>query len=221
MMADEFTGLLSEYLDDEDLTPSERSRIAAHLEGCGNCRTTLSDLQAVSARAGSLQDRPPSADLWSGIETRIRASAPSTLPFRAAPRVTRRISFTVPQLVAACLALMVLSGGTVWLARMGGPRTDFEPISAQVSETPVADAEWAATVADLERVMADGRGRLSPETVQALETNLLEIDRAIAQCRAALAADPASVYLNAHLASAQRRKLTVLRRAAVLISARS
>ena len=59
------------------------------------------------------------------------------------------------------------------------------------------------------------------ETVRVLENNLREIDRAIDQCRAALAADPASVYLNSHLANAQRRKLALLRRAAALVSERS
>jgi len=54
-----------------------------------------------------------------------------------------------------------------------------------------------------------------------LEDNLREIDRAIEQCHTALAADPASIYLNSHLANAQRRKLTLLRRAAMLVSERS
>jgi hypothetical protein len=54
-----------------------------------------------------------------------------------------------------------------------------------------------------------------------LETNLQAIDRAIEQCRAALAADPGSVYLSTHLANAQRRKLTLLRRATALVAAQS
>jgi hypothetical protein len=219
-MADQFTDVLSDYLDDEDLSSPERARIAAHLEGCDDCRATLRELQHVAAQARTLEDRPPAADLWPDIKARIEATAsPAALPFRPVRQATRRISFTVPQLVAAGLALMLLSGGTVWLARLGGPRTDFEPVSAQV--TPAADTRWAATVDDLERTLAGGRGRLAPETVQALENNLREIDRAIEQCRAALAVDPASIYLNSHLANAQRRKLTLLRRAAALVSTQS
>jgi hypothetical protein len=230
-MADQFTGLLSDYLDDEDLSSSERARIAMHLEGCAECRATLVELERVAARARTLEDRPPDADLWPGIETRIQAAAtPAALPFRPLSQPARRISFTVPQLVAAGLALMLLSGGTVWLARLGGPGTDFEPISAQVSPAATAvgprlatagESGYAATVADLERTLSDGRARLAPETVRALENNLREIDRAIDQCRTALAADPASVYLNSHLANAQRRKLALLRRAAALASEHS
>ena len=142
----------------------------------------------------------------------------------------RRFSFTLPQLVAAGLALMVLSGGTVWLARQGGSRTDFEPISAQVEPEPsatpirpaaVADVDYDVAVADLQRTIEAGRGRLDPETIRVLETNLQAIDRAIAQCRQALERDPSSVYLNTHLADAQRRKLTLLRRVSALVVARS
>src|SRR4051812_29141514 len=136
-MADQFTELLSDYLDDEDLSSPERARVSAHLERCAECRATVGELRAVAERARTLGDRPPAADLWPGIEARLHATAaPPVLPFAPVRRPTRRISFTIPQLVAAGLALMLLSGGIVWVARMGGPGTDFEPISAQV--TPAA-----------------------------------------------------------------------------------
>ena len=230
-MADQFTDRLSDFLDDEELSSSERARIAAHLAGCEDCRATLTELREVAGRARTLEDRGPADDLWPGIAARIQTAAPAVRPFTPVRHAARRISFTVPQLVAASLALMLLSGGSVWLARLGGPGTDFEPISAQDralpaaaaagSITPAAATAWNATVADLERTLAAGRDRLAPETVQVLEENLREIDRAIEQCRTALAADPASIYLNSHLANAQRRKLTLLRRAAMLVSERS
>jgi Putative zinc-finger len=228
-MADSFTNLLSDYLDDEDLPIDERRRIEAHLAGCSDCRAMLADLSDVAARAARLPDTSPEADLWPGIAARIDASAARAVtPFRAARPAARRISFTVPQLVAAGLALMLLSGGTVWLARHGGSRTDFEPVSAQfdpsrgaIRDARAADLEIDDAVADLERTLDAGRARLAPETVRVLETNLQAIDRAIQECRTALADDPSSVYLNTHLANAQRRKLTLLRHAAALVAAQS
>jgi len=138
----------------------------------------------------------------------------------------RRFSFTVPQLVAAGLALMLLSGGIVWLARMGGQRTDFPPVSAQrddrqLTDVHAVDAYYDQAIAELQRTMDAGRGRLDPATLRVLETNLQAIDRAIEQCRSALAEDPGSVYLSTHLANAQRRKLTLLRRATALVAAQS
>ena len=88
---------------------------------------------------------------------------------------------------------------------------------------PVRTVEGAydAAVRDLERVLAEGRGRLDTATVRVLEQNLRIIDLAITECRRALAADPASPYLNAHLAQTMKQKLELLRQAARLAAART
>jgi hypothetical protein len=226
-MADDFTDRLSDYLDGEDLSPDDRRTIDAHLAGCAECRSTLAELREVAAFGSSLPDWPPARDLWPGVARHIEGPARSNaVDLRPASAFRRRFSFTLPQLVAAGLALMVLSGGTVWLARQGGSRTDFEPLSAQVApEAPRGEprtvsakgADYDEAVADLQRTIEARRGRLDPETLRVLETNLQSIDRAIAQCREALAADPSSVYLNTHLADAQRRKLSLLRRVSDMI----
>jgi hypothetical protein len=80
-----------------------------------------------------------------------------------------------------------------------------------------AAQSYAAAVADLERVLADGRGQLDSSTVRVIEQNLQAIDRAIAQAQRALEADPANLYLNTHLAETMRRKLDLLRQAAALV----
>src|SRR6266704_2467317 len=112
---------LSDYLDGE-LPPGEREAVDAHLRECAQCATVLEDLKRVIASAGSIQPRPPSADLWAGIAARIDASAASTgtTPFRSRDTgqqqwiASRRISFSLPQLAAAAVVLMALSGGLVW-----------------------------------------------------------------------------------------------------------
>jgi anti-sigma factor RsiW len=230
-MADQFTDRLSDYLDGEDLSVDERRPIEAHLAECGECRATLAELREVAEHAATLEDTVPESDLWPGVAARIGADAPGKVTiFKATRPGARRISLTVPQLVAAGLALMLLSGGTVWLARHGGSRTDFEPVSAQsggdaprgaLREASAADVDYDEAIADLQRTIDAGRGHLDAETLRVLESNLQTIDRAIAQCRSALAADPSSVYLNTHLASAQRRKLTLLRRVTALVAAQS
>jgi len=229
MTTDPFTDRLSEYADGE-LDARERASVEAHLAGCAECRLALDELRAVAARAGALHDSTPPRDLWPGIAAQIAAPAARqsrvSLFKRALP--ARRFSFTLPQLAAAGLALMVLSGGLVWMARSGDPRADFDPISAHV-EAPEGDApavrpanfadeHYDEAIADLEQTLEAGRKALDPETVRVLEENLAAIDRAIDQSRRALSADPANVYLNTHLASARQRKLALLRRASALAS---
>ena len=206
---------LSEYLDDE-LDAATPAEVEAHLAECAKCRADLEGLAGVVARARTLTDAPPAADLWRGIEARI---APRQVPRPTFTR--RRFAFTMPQLIAASLALMIASGGMVWLARLGGARTDFPAVQGEmtpaVRPANFGDAAFDQAVADLQQTLDAGRGRLDAQTIRVLETNLEAIDRAIAQCREALAADPANVYLNTYLAETRRRKLELLRRATALV----
>jgi hypothetical protein len=216
-MTDQWNDRLSEYIDDE-LTPAERAALEAHLASCAECAVTLAELREVVERAGTLPARPPSADLWTGIEPRLERSA-AVMPFPARA-VTRRFSFTVPQLVAAGLALMVMSGGGVWVLQHGGPATDLPQVAAadpSVVPASLADPRYDEAIADLEQALNAGRADLDPGTIKILEANLDAIDKAIEQSRRALAADPANLYLNSHLADARQRKLALLRRATALV----
>lgn len=212
-MSDQWTDRLSEYLDG-DLAEAETAALEAHLDGCATCRETLAGLRRVVVRARSLEDRPPSRDLWSGVATRIGAG-----PSR------RRLSFSVPQLLAAGIALAVLSGGGAWLLHPDPVRVAAVPPApgtvpvTTVGSTGAAGRNYDSAVDDLERILADGRGRLDSTTVRVLEQNLALIDRAIAQAQRAVAADSANVYLNTHLAETMRRKIDLLRQAAALVSA--
>jgi hypothetical protein len=73
-------------------------------------------------------------------------------------------------------------------------------------------------VADLQRALEQGRGRLDPKTIDVLERNIAAIDSAIDQARKALADDPANGYLNSYLADARRRKLDLLRDATATVA---
>jgi tetratricopeptide (TPR) repeat protein len=223
-MTDLWTDRLSEYLDDE-LAPAERTALERHLEACADCSATLAELRAVVARAANLPTRPPATDLWSGIEPRLDPVKRLAAAFE--PRVRRRVSFTLPQLVAAGLALMVMSGGAVWILRNGGPATDFPPLAATsdagslLLPVATADPRYDEAIADLEQALAAGRSQLDPGTIRILKSNLQAIDQAIEQSRRALAADPANVYLHSHIADARQRKLALLRRGVGLIDGKS
>lgn len=216
-MHDQITDRLSEYLDDE-LASTERAAVDAHLAGCAECRAVLGDLRSIVAAAGRLPGSMPDRELWAGVTDRIGAKD-GVLPL--APRSRKRFSFTAPQLAAAGIILMLLSGGLVSMLR---PQTKpvatvtdaAPPATPVVAPASLVDPQYEDAAADLEQILAQGRGRLDPQTVRVLEQNLQTIDAAIAQSRRALEADPANAFLNSHLESARQRKLALLRRATAL-----
>jgi putative zinc finger protein len=223
-MQDQWTDRLSEYVDG-DLDETQRSALEAHLVDCDQCRTTLVELRRVVDRARALDERPPARDLWPGIAGRIGLSTDDL----AVRRARRRISFTVPQLIAAGVALIAVSVGTARLVSNRAP-TPSTAASAPSRLSPVQAALWNKAdssadqeVDELRLALAEGQrsGQLNPATIRKLERSLAVIDSAIAEAKRALALDPQSPYLNHHLADTMRRKLEFLREANRIATART
>ena len=214
---------LSDYLDDE-LPPAERQAVEAHLHECDECAATLADLRRIAGAAAALRETPPATDLWPGIAARIAAE-----PRGAAPPVRRRFAFTLPQLAAASLLLVALSG---WLAvRVLSPAPPRQAAAAGGGDqpydgsggslTPVAfdEQQYDTAIRELQEAIDHGRSRLDPETVAAVERSLRLIDQAVDDARRALAADPSSGYLSGYMVQTRQRKLELLRQVAVLTQA--
>lgn len=206
---------LSDYLDG-DLGPEERAELEAHLADCPACAGTLAELRIVVDAAARAPELPPEHDLWPGIEARL--SPRSERRDRVIDLASRRrVIMTVPQLLAAGLALILFSAGAVWLAVGGRGETSAESAVALTSPvTTVAFTDLDRTIAALEQEYVSRRDELDPETIRVVERNLAIIDRAIGEAREALAGDPSSAFLSSHLAGTMRRKMDLLRQAAVI-----
>jgi len=226
-MSDIWIDRLSEYLD-EELDEVDREAIEQHLTGCIECRSTLEQLRAVVQRAGALHDKPPERNIWDGIASRINAAGlttPGVVDIETRRRGRRVITFSLPQLVAAGIALVVLSAGTAWLVRPGDSQPELPLADAIVRDATTEAvlvgfdvAEYDAAVAELRGVLEQARERLDPNTVQVLEQSLATIDRAILEAQEALRVDPANQYLATHLAATMKRKVELLQRAAEIAS---
>ncbi|HEV8382733.1 MAG TPA: zf-HC2 domain-containing protein [Gemmatimonadales bacterium] len=220
-MNDQWMNRLSEYIDGE-LDSTERAALEAHLRACGQCYATLAELRQVVARAKSLEDTAPTTDLWTGIAREIRRER---APARVDRLVRRRFSLTVGQLLAASIALMLLSGGGAWLALQ--PRQVATPTpEPTIPPGSIVDvAKWTGStdvaIAQLQAVLTQNEKRLDSTTVRIVRKNLAIIDRAITDARIALRNDPGNAYLNLHLANTMRRKVELLRRVNDMAAARS
>jgi hypothetical protein len=222
MMMDTWTDRLSEYIDGE-LSPEQTSALEAHLLGCVQCQRVLQDLSAVVSCAAQLPDSAPEKDLWAGIAQQISKPLVDVVPQQR----TRRIAFSVPQLIAASIALIALSGTTMYLVVQRQqpeqlavvPAATTGPVSTEVSAMhPVAvrspaSQDYNLAINDLETALRNGRTELDTATVRVLESNLRIIDGAITEARAALSRDPGNPYLNRYLDETMQRKIQLLQRA--------
>jgi anti-sigma factor RsiW len=228
-MSDHIDGLLSE---------ADARGLADHLDACAECRSIEMELRAVVAAAQAAPALEPNRDLWAGIAARIDNSAPGVSPpdhHESADRfrrqagtgrsaIARRFSFSMPQLAAAAIILMALSGSAVWL--LTGP-TDGTPVasgtiiqsasdpsgSIRAVATAVPPVDYSEDIVELERALESNSAELDPATVEVIERSLEAINSAIADARAALAADPGNPYLHRQLDNTMRKKIAVLRRA--------
>jgi anti-sigma factor RsiW len=218
-ITDPWTERLSERIDGT-LAEEERGLLDAHLVTCAECRTVLADLERVVAHARTLPEIAPEEDLWPGIAARVAAFARTEdTPRLKRAAFVRGITLSWPQLVAAGMTLMVLSGAAAWyLTRAAGRGSEIATTTGRGTPASNAglahvDPVYAAELADLEKVLAERRDQLDPATVQTIEANLKIIDLATMQARQALAADPANPYLKDYLSKTMRRKVELLKQA--------
>ena len=222
-MSIHWTDRLTDYLDG-DLPAEEARALELHLGGCAPCATALEELRAIIAAAAALPEHPPGRDLWPGIEARLKTRTSEgvtadVVPIEGFRAHGRRVSVTVPQLVAAGIALVVFSAGGVWLATgqrapsIAAAAPQPTEASAPVQSAFTYTAAWEEAVTELQGEFDLRRSELDPATIMVVERNLALIDDAIAEARQALEADPSSAFLNGYVAEAMRRKVDLLRQA--------
>jgi hypothetical protein len=198
----------SGYLDGE-LPAGELRELEAHLAGCPACRALLDDLRRVVARAAALEHQPPRRDLWPQVAARIGLGP-------------RRFAFSVPQLLAASIALMLMSGGAVAFLMHGRPApvvASAPQVVGQLVRPASASDGYDLAIGRLQQQLASGRGALDTTTMRVIEEKLVLIDQAILDAERAVASDPGSEYLRSHLTRARLNKLELLRTATGLTRA--
>jgi anti-sigma factor RsiW len=138
------------------LSPAERAAYENHLAGCPSCHDAVADIAALPGLLGRLT----AADV-AQLPAALSPSEPSRLPelliaaqaTRRRERRRRRWAYAGAALVAACLAVVVGIGATVW--RNGGAAdppqmvamrelaTNSWPVTAQVA---LRGTDWGTEV---------------------------------------------------------------------------
>jgi hypothetical protein len=209
------TSRLSAWLETE-LSPDEQRRVEHHLASCAECGDRLARLQTLLREARSLPDAiDPPDELWSAVRARVES---------AEPRARSRLHLRRWELAAAAAVLVALTSVLTTLVVRRPTVVVVQPAATPVAAvaTPFVgpgrsiDADYSATIRQLDDALAEHRAELAPATIAKVEASLRVIDGAITEARRALAADPANLTLLDILSANYQRKLELLRRATEL-----
>jgi len=206
---------LSDYVDGL-LEPSEQAALATHLAACDECRGLVNDLMRLKETARSLGPIVPPAHIWQNIQ----ASLPS------AKRQARS------QWLALAAALVLVTGGAYLFTRMtsptsssaladGGNSNAKAPATVETVEQELAKAaaHYETAITQLEAVAKQDSNALPADTAAKLQVSLKQVDKFIAESRAALVSEPQSAPARDSLFTALRKKVEILQQTVALMGA--
>ena len=189
-----------------------------HLSECAACRETFVKVRGLLSAARALpRDIAPPPEVWSAVHSRIAHDARTR-----AMRVSRW--WHNGWLATAAAIVLVLGTATFMAVASRGKSSKAKATMVNAVARPVSpallavDRNYVATIRELRATLETQRSTLAPSTIRTVEHSLGVIDAAIAEARAALAADPANQTLVDILASHYERQVDLLQRASELSS---
>ena len=219
---------LDAYVDAE-LAPEDQKRIAAHLEKCAACAGLVADLTRLRDTARSLEPIAPPEHIWRSLHARIH-NDPHQLPGDV-PRAGTSVSRTrTRSWLALAAALAVIAAGVsigvhhAWRVTPASPAASGDNALAPDSVKSLADELRQAdqlcrdAITRLDAMTEPDATRLDAAVVAGLKRDQDVLDRAIAESRAAVERDPASVVARESLFQALRQKLGLLQDTIALIN---
>lgn len=198
-----------------------RAQLELHLDECAGCRALLEDLQRIHDAAADLPALAPPDHAWLQIAARLRqegrisAGAPA---WRPAGRSYAWLAIAAALVIAAGYAVLQLvprgvpppPAQTASATPAGGGATANGPALDAVNAVEAAQAQFEKAIADLEKVAKANQQALDPGTSATIDKNLGILDQAIADNRAAVKSEPASVAARETLFEALRQKVSLL-----------
>ena len=202
---------LSDYADGT-LPADACTAIAAHVATCDACRQTVRDFERLRDAARALGPIAPPPQAWAQIALRLPA----------ARRQARA------QWMGLGAALVLVTTGAYFFARATepAPNTTAAGNAAKTATVETVEQELAtaakhyeAAITQLEAVAKQDTSALPPDAAARLQVSLTQIDKYIAESRAALVSEPQSEPARNSLFDALRRKVSILQDTVALASA--
>jgi anti-sigma factor RsiW len=205
-----------------------RAELEQHLDGCEACRALVSDLERIRDAAGALPEMRPPDRVWLQLAGRLRQEGRITTAI--APERPNR-TYAAWLAIAAALVIAVGSAVLLLVPRATTPApsqvtapaatgsgADVKSVETVQNEVDAAQQQFEKAIADLEKVAKANQQALDPGTSATIEKNLGIIDQAIAENRAAVKSEPASVAARETLFDALRQKVSLLQDTIALIN---
>ena len=207
-------------LVDGTLGPLRRAELDLHLEGCESCRALLADLQTIARSAEALPPHNQPDRVWMQIAGRLHQEGRVT---SAPAPAARSRSYTVLALAAALL-LAVGSSLFVLFPRDGQVSTPVAGVPDQHEATAPGNTDPDDLVQGIDSELAAGeqhfikaldemtkvRGDLDPETLKTLQKEMLVMNKALAETRAAIRTDPQSAAARQSFYDVLKQKIQFL-----------
>ena len=213
-----------------------RAQLDQHLDECAACRALYEDLQRIYDAAANLPALAPPDRAWLQIAGRLRLEGRITEKGRikplehAAPAAGSGRRYAGWLAVAAALIIAAGSAALLLIPRdKPVPQAHTAPAAPAgaagalpaveaVNAVEAAQAQFEKAIADLEKVARANQQALDPGTSATIEKNLGILDQAIADNRAAVKMEPASVAARETLFDALRQKVSLLQDTISLIN---
>jgi anti-sigma factor RsiW len=209
--------LINEYVDGQ-LSEDERHDAERHLGGCADCRRSVEQLRDLVEKAAALPGEiSPPRDLLPGIRRAVEGEgAPQT---GTAWMWWAGLAATVVIVITVGITSITIKdngGDTVQIAP--SPGAILPASHTALTEFRAAEQEYLRAAAFLADALEKQRSTLSPETAAVVDENLEIINRAIANVRQALDADPGNPRSGQVLTALYQQKIEILRRVSRLSS---
>jgi anti-sigma factor RsiW len=228
-----YASQVDDYIDNA-LDAGERAAFDRHLPACAGCTAAVADLKAIQATARVLERHAPPPEVWQRIAAGIAAAPPERARVLTPGRWRTRLSAMrwQPIAAAAAFAIVAATGFFAWrlVLPAAAPATavetsaaptqaaDAELLASVDTRLQLAEAQYSETISGLDAIRQQESGALDPETAEVVEANLMVIDDAIGESRAALASAPTNSVAQESLFGALQSKVSLLQDTIALIN---